>query len=298
MKVAVAGSSGLIGSAVAGDLWSAGHQVIRLVRRSPAAPGQVRWDPRAPGAGLDPAVLEGTQAVLNFAGAPVARRWTAAYKAEIRASRVESTRNLATVLAGLTQRPAVLINASAVGWYGRTAGREVDETDPSGSGFLAGVVRDWEAAADPAREAGIRVVHLRSGVVLAKRGGMLGTTLSLFRVGLGARMGTGTQYLSWISLTDEVGAIRFLLAAEDLSGPVNLTSPHPVTNATYTAALARAVGRPALLTVPSPLLRLAAGELAEEILSDVRAVPRRLLDAGYQFRYPGVDAALAAELAR
>lgn len=298
MKVAVTGSSGLIGSAVAGDLSSAGHQVVRLVRRSPSGPGQVRWDPRAPGAGLDPAALEGTEAVLHFAGAPVGRRWTAAYKAEIRASRVESTRNLAAVLAGLTPRPAVLICASAVGWYGRTDGREVDETAPAGAGFLPGVVRDWEAAADRAREAGIRVVHLRSGVVLAKRGGMLGTTLSLFRVGLGARLGTGTQYLSWISLTDEVGAIRFLLASEDLSGPFNLTSPQPVTNATYTAALARAVGRPALLSVPAPVLRLAAGELAEEILSDVRAVPRRLLDAGYEFRYPAIDAALAAELRR
>jgi hypothetical protein len=298
MKVAIAGSSGVIGSAVTSDLRSGGDQVVRLVRRSPAAADQVRWDPRAPGGGLDPAVLEGTQAVLNFAGAPVARRWTAAYKAEIRASRVESTRNLATVLARLTQRPAVLINASAIGWYGKTAGREVDETAPAGSGFLAGVARDWEAAADPAREAGIRVIHLRSGVVLAKRGGMLGTTLSVFRVGLGARMGAGTQYLSWISLTDEVGAIRFMLRSQNLSGPFNLTAPEPVTNATYTAALARAVGRPAVLAVPAPLLRLAAGELADEILADVRAVPRRLLDAGYEFTYPSIDAALAAELQR
>lgn len=298
MKAAVTGSSGLIGSAVAGDLRSAGHQVIRLVRREPAAADQLRWDPRTPGAGLDPAALEGTQAVLHFAGAPVARRWTTAYKAEIRASRVEGTRNLAAALAGLTERPAVLICASAVGWYGRTAGQEVDESSPSGSGFLAGVARDWEAAADPARQAGIRVVHLRSGVVLAKRGGMLGTTLSLFRVGLGARMGSGTQYLSWISLTDEVGAIRYLLDSPGLSGPFDLTAPQPVTNATYTAALARAVGRPALLAVPSPVLRLAAGELAEEILADVRAVPRRLLDAGYEFRYPDIDAALAAELRR
>ena len=296
MKVAVTGSSGLIGSAVVGDLRSAGHQVIRLVRRAPAGADQVRWDPRAPGAGLDPGVLEGTEAVLHFAGAPVARRWTPAYKAEIKASRVEGTRNLATVLAGLTSRPAVLICGSAVGWYGKTGGREVDESAPSGSGFLAGVVREWEAAADPAREAGIRVVHCRSGVVLAKRGGMLGTTLSLFRVGLGARMGSGSHYLSWISLTDEVGAIAFLLASEGLSGPFDLTSPNPVTNATYTAALARAVRRPALLSVPAPVLRLAAGELAEEILADVRALPRRLLDAGYDFRYPDIDAALAAEL--
>ncbi len=292
------GASGLIGSAVAADLRSSGHQVIRLARRAPTAPDQVRWDPRAPGAGLDPDALQGTDAVLHLAGAPVARRWTAAYKAEIRSSRVDGTRNLATALAGRTDRPAVLICASAVGWYGRTAGREVDETAPAGSGFLAGVVRDWEAAAEPAREAGIRVVHLRSGLVLAKRGGLLGTTLSLFRLGLGARMGTGAQYMSWISLTDEVGAIRFLLASDGLSGPFNLTAPQTVTNAGYTAALARAVRRPALLSVPEPVLRLAAGELAEDILSDVRAVPHRLLDAGYEFQYPAIDAALAAELRR
>lgn len=292
----MAGSSGLIGSAVAADLRSGGHQVVRLVRRVPAAGDQVSWDPRAPGAGLEPGKLEGIEAVLHFAGAPVARRWTAAYKAEIRASRVEGTRNLATALAGLTQRPAVLICASAVGWYGKTAGRKVDESAPNGSGFLAGVVRDWEAAADPAREAGIRVVHCRSGVVLAKRGGMLGTTLSLFRVGLGARMGSGTQYLSWIGRTDEVRAIRFLLDSPELSGPFNLTSPEPVTNADYTAALARAVSRPALLSIPGPVLRLAAGELAEEILADVRAVPRRLLDAGFEFQYPVIGPALAHEL--
>lgn len=292
------GSSGLIGSAVAADLRSRGDQVVRLVRRVPASPDQVRWDPGAEGAGLDPAALQGTEAVLHFAGAPVARRWTAAYKREIRSSRVESTRNLSAALARLPQRPAVLICASAVGWYGKTAGREVDETAPAGTGFLAGVVRDWEAAADPAREAGIRVVHLRSGIVLAKRGGLVGTTLSYFRLGLGARLGSGTQYMSWISLTDEVAAIRFLLASPGLSGPFNLTAPQAVTNAGYTAALARAVGRPALLSVPAPLLRLTAGELSEEILSDVRAVPRRLLEAGYEFEFPGIDEALAAELHR
>jgi uncharacterized protein len=298
VKVAVTGSSGLIGSAVSAELRSRGDEVLRLVRRAPAAAGQVHWDPGAPGAGLDPAALEGTQAVLHFAGAPVARRWTAAYKREIRASRVDATRKLTTVLAGLTQRPAVLICASAVGWYGHTGSREVDESAPAGSGFLPELVRDWEAAADPARQAGIRVVHVRSGVVLAKRGGMVGTTLSLFRLGLGARLGSGSQYLSWISLTDEAAAVRFLLDSDDLSGVFNLTAPQPVTNAAYTAALGRAVGRPAFLSVPAPVLRLAAGELAEEILSDVRAVPRRLLDAGYEFRYPDVDAALAAELRR
>jgi uncharacterized protein len=306
VKVAITGSSGLVGTALAASLRADGHDVIRLVRRPLRAAGELRWDPRAANAGLlssgppGPSALDGLGACVHLAGAGVAdHRWTARYKAEIRASRILGTRALAEALAKLGKPPATLIAASAIGWYGDTGGREVDESAPAGQAFLARVVRDWEAAAAPAAGAGIRVVHIRSGLVLTPRGGMLARLLPLARLGLCPRFSSGRQVMSWISLSDEIGAIRFLLGREDLSGPVNLTAPAPVTNAEFTAALTAAVGRRDLswLRVPAPALRLAVGEAAVELLTSARVRSRRLQEAGYQFRHPALPGALAAELA-
>jgi hypothetical protein len=298
MRVAVTGSSGLIGTALSGALRQDGHEVIPLVRRPPG-PGEIRWDPQAADGGLPPGALDGVDAVVHLSGAPIAGgRWTAARKQMLRASRVQSTQALVTALAAAKSPPQVLLSGSAVGWYGDTGDRAVDETAPAGTGFLANLVRDWESAARPARDAGVRVVNLRSGVVLSRQGGMLGLLTPFFRLGLGARMGSGSQFLSWISLTDHVAAVRFLLGQAGIDGPVNLTAPAPVTNAVFTAALARALHRPALLWVPAPALQLGAGEMSSELLGSTRALPRRLTEAGFAFRYPAIAAALAAELAR
>ena len=302
MKVAVTGSSGLIGTALVASLRSDGHQVIRLVRCPPRSDDEVRWDPRAADAGLPatPRALEGMGACVHLAGAGVAsRRWTSRYKAEIRASRVLGTRALAGALARLDSPPATLVAASAIGWYGDTGGRDVDESAPAGKTFLARLVRDWEAAADPAAEAGIRVVHPRSGLVLTPAGGLLARLLPLARLGLCPRFSSGAQLMSWISLSDEIGAIRFLLDRKDISGPVNLTAPEAVSNSAFTAALHAAVGRRDLpwLRAPGPLLRLGLGEASVEILTSTRAIPERLAAAGYQFRFPALAEALAAELA-
>lgn len=322
-RIAVTGAAGLIGSALSASLRADGHEVVRLIRRQSAAgaalpaPGAAVpvWDPEAAGGGLDPHALAAIDAVVHLAGAGIAdKRWTAARKAEIRGSRIRGTRALATGLAQLRERgqgPAVLLCASAIGWYGDTGGRDVDETAPAGPGFLADLVRDWEAAAQPARDAGIRTVHLRSGLVLAPGGGTLGKLVPVFKAGLGARLGPGTQYMSWISLADEVGAIRFLLGQAGISGPVNLTAPAPVTNAAFTAALNDALGRPTLLHLPVPglripswapgvpraALRLAVGGVASELLSSARVLPRRLLASGYTFQHPGIAAALSYALA-
>ena len=302
MKVAVTGSSGLIGTALMASLRSDGHQVIRLVRRAPRSPDEVRWDPRAADAGLgaDHGVLEGIGACVHLAGAGVAsRRWTRRYKAEIRASRVLGTRALAGALARLAAPPATLVAASAIGWYGETGGREVDESAPAGTTFLARLVRDWEAAAEPAAEAGIRVVHPRSGLVLTPAGGLLGRLLPLARLGVCPRFASGTQAMSWVSLSDEIGAIRFLIDRPDISGPVNVTAPEAVTNAAFAAALNAAAGHRDLswLRVPGPLLRIGLGEASVELLTSTRVVPKRLVAAGYQFRYSALAKALAGELA-
>ena len=303
MKVAVTGSSGLIGTALVASLRADGHEVIKLVRRPPRAADEARWDPRAADAGLVPYAsggLGGLDACVHLAGAGVAdRRWTARYKAEIRASRILGTRALAGALAKLSPPPASLIAASAIGWYGDTGGREVDESAPAGQAFLARLVRDWEAAAGPAADAGIRVVHTRSGLVLTPRGGMLARLLPLARLGLCPRFGSGRQVMSWISLSDEIGAVRFLLDRKDVSGPVNLTAPAPVTNSEFTAALNAVAGRrdQPWLRVPAPALRLALGEAAVELLTSARVLPKRLQKAGYEFRYPTLPGALSAELA-
>jgi hypothetical protein len=239
-------------------------------------------------------VVSGCDAVVSLSGAPVAGgRWTPARKRVLRDSRIGPTSTLVTAIAAAAAPPAVLLSGSAIGWYGDTGDREVDETAPAGDSFLAGLVTDWEAAAAPAREAGTRVVLLRSGLVLAPKGGLLGPLAPLFRLGLGGRIGPGRQYLSWIALADHVRAARFLLE-HDVDGPVNLTAPAPVTNAAFTAALGRAVHRPAVFAVPAPALRAALGEVSTELLGSVRARPARLLAAGFTFQYPSIDAALAA----
>jgi len=297
MNVAVTGSSGLIGTALVAALRADGHDVIRLVRAGPGAADAIVWDPQADRGGLDPRSLDGVAAVVHLAGAGLAdKRWTPGYQAEIRDSRVRGTRALAGALAAMAAPPGVLLSGSAIGWYGDTGGREVTESDPAGSGFLAKVVRDWEAAAGDAARAGIRVVTLRSGVVLSPKGGMLGRLLPLFRLGIGGRIGTGRQVMSWIGLSEWVAAVRFLLGRDDISGPVNLTTPSPVSNAEFTSALAAAVHRPAVMLVPVPALKLAIGGVSSDILSSARVLPRRLLDEGYQFRHPGIAGALAAEL--
>jgi uncharacterized protein len=308
VKVAVTGSSGLIGVALTASLRADGHQVVRLVRRPPAAPGgpealrEVRWDPRAADAGRPP--LSGLDAVVHLAGAGVAsHRWTAGYKAEIRASRVLATRALAAALAAEPEKPKTFVVASAIGWYGDTGGQAVTEDAPAATAFLSRVVHDWEAAADPAREAGIRVVCLRTGLVLGAGGGLLARLAPPARFGLLPRFGDGSQVMSWISLTDEVRAIRFLLdgaGAAERSGSYNLTAPAPVTDAELTAALHAAYHRPDFgwLRVPAPLLKLGLGQMSSELLNSARVLPKRLLEAGFTFEYPTIEAALAAELPR
>lgn len=297
MRVVVTGASGLIGSALVASLTADGVEVIRLVRRTPTSAAESRWDPRASRGGLDPAVVSGADAVVHLSGAPVAGGlWTPARKRVLRESRIDSTRIIAEAIAAAPVPPPVLLSGSAIGWYGDTEDREVTESAPAGSGFLAGLVRDWEAAAAPASAAGSRVVSLRSGVVLSAAGGMLKPLLPLFRLGLGARFGSGRQYFSWIALADHIRAVRFLLGDDAPAGPVNLTAPAPVTNAEFTAALGRAVHRPELLRVPAVVMRTALGELSGEILGSTRVLPARLGEAGFTFRYPGIDAALAATL--
>jgi uncharacterized protein (TIGR01777 family) len=300
MRVVVSGSSGLIGTALGTSLAGTGDEMIRLVRRPPESSGEIRWDPGAAAGGIDPGAMAGVDAVVHLAGAPVAAgRWTAARKQEIRESRVAGTRGLVSALAATDRPPSVLLCGSAIGYYGDTGGREVDESAPPGTGFLADVVRDWEAAAAPATEAGVRVVNLRTGIVLSRNGGVLGRLLPMFRLGLGARVGSGSQVMSWIMLTDVVRIIRFLLERQDLAGPVNLTAPHPATNAEFTAALAAAAGHRARLGIPAAVLQLGLGEVSGELLSSARVLPRRLLDAGGQELWTGggpIDGALAAEL--
>jgi uncharacterized protein (TIGR01777 family) len=302
VKIAVTGSSGLIGTALVDSLRADGHEVIRLVRRAPRAPDEKRWDPRAADGGLlNPrsSALDGLAACVHLAGAGVAdHRWTARYKAEVRASRVLGTRALAGALTKLSPSPATLVAASAIGWYGDTGGREVDESAPPGQGFPARLVRDWEAAAKPAADVGIRVVHPRSGLVLTPRGGVLARLLPLARLGLCPGLGSGRQVMSWVSLTDEIAAVKFLLGRTDLSGPVNVTAPAPVTNAEFAAALNVAAGRRPRpwLRVPAPLLRLAVGEASVELLNSARVRSGRLQEAGFEFRYPDLPGALRAEL--
>jgi uncharacterized protein (TIGR01777 family) len=294
--VAVAGASGLIGSALVRSLRADGHEVVRLVRRAPRAADEVRWDPEAQR--VDAAGLMGCAAVVNLAGAGVAsRRWSDAYKARLRASRVLGTAALAEAVASLDERPRVFVNGSAIGFYGETGGLVVDESAPPGDGFLPSLCVEWEEATAAAQEAGIRTVFARTGLVVARNGGAWGPLFPLFRAGLGGRLGNGRQYWSFISLHDEVAALRHLLDTPSLAGPVNLTAPEPVTNREVTAVMGRVLRRPTLVSVPSVALRVVLGEMAGDVLGSTRAVPRRLLDSGFTFAFPGVEDAVRAALA-
>jgi uncharacterized protein (TIGR01777 family) len=294
VRVVVAGSSGLIGTALVAHLRAADHEVLRLVRRAPAAPDERGWDP--PAGRIDPGTFDGVDAVVNLNGVGIADRpWTGSRKQQLRDSRTVPTEVLATAVA--EHHVPTLLSGSGINFYGDTGDREVDETAPAGAGFLAELCQDWEAATKPAVAAGSRVVLLRTAVVLSPAGGILSRLRPLFKLVLGGRLGSGRQYFPWISLDDDVDAIRFLLEDPAVSGPVNLAGPELVTNAEFTRALAGAVGRPAPFVAPAFLMRAVLGQLAEEmVLTGPRARPAALLDAGFQYRHPGITEALAAAI--
>ncbi|QGV82834.1 TIGR01777 family protein [Streptomyces ficellus] len=292
-RVAVTGSSGLIGTALVRSLRADGHEVVRLVRRPARSGDEVEWDPRRQY--VDAAGLAGCDAVVHLAGAGVGeRRWTEAYKKEIRDSRVLGTAAIAEAVASLDVPPKVLLCGTALGYYGDTGSRAVDETAPAGDGFLPSVCVEWEEAAAAAEEAGIRVAYARTGLVVAREGGAWGRLFPLFRAGLGGRLGDGEQYWSFISLHDEVAALRHILDTESLAGPVNLTAPDPVTNREVTAAMGRVLRRPAFLHVPAPALRVALGDFASDVLGSQRVLPTRLLGSGFRFAFPTIDTAIAS----
>jgi len=287
-RIAITGSCGLIGTALVGHLKSEGHTVQRLVRRAPVAVDEVMWDPQT--GYVDLSALEGVDAIIHLAGAPVdGKRWSKKYRAEILNSRLLGTSTIAKAVA--TVKPSVFISASAMGWYGESGNRAVIETDRVGDDFLAAVCREWEAAADLAGD--VRTVKLRTGLVLDPTGGALGKMLPLFRLGFGGKLGSGKQWWSWITLHDVVRAIDFALV-ENISGPINLTTPNPVTNQEFTSALARAVHRPALFPAPAIALKIALGGFSNEILGSKRVLPQVLQDAGFTWNYPHITETLDA----
>ena len=312
-QVVLSGASGMVGAALQRGLAGAGMRVLQLVRaKTPgrmgeaallpgavgvAIPGQFPWDPAATPPVTPAHVLEGFTAAIHLSGANVAaHRWTASYKREIAVSRVQTTRALAEALAGLRNPPRTLLVASATGIYGDRGDEPLDETSATGRGFLADVCRDWEAAAQPARDAGIRVVNLRFGIVIGA-GGALARMAPIFRLGLGGPLGHGSQWMPWISTVDLVRAVLFVLQTPSLDGPVNITAPAPVTNAAFTRALAAQLGRPAFLPAPAFALRLAFGQMADEaLLAGARVYPAKLTNAGFAFTHPNLAAALAAAL--
>ena len=294
MKVLIAGASGFLGQALIRELTDHGHQVHALVRRPARNGSEIEWHPEH--GSIDPDALRGYGAVIGLSGAGIGdRRWTPAYKQELIDSRVKPTGALAKALAFLpvTQRPRTFLSASAVGYYGNRGDELLPETGGAGEGFLADLVVRWEAATEPAAEAGVRVVPLRTGLVLSARGGLLARLIPLYRKGLGGRLGSGQQFQPWITLADEVGAIRFLLESDDVAGPVNLTGPAPVRNQEFNDELGRVLNRPAKLAVPRLALRAALGEFANGgVLASERVIPERLLAAGYRFKHSELRSAL------
>lgn len=297
-RIILSGASGMLGSALRRALDERGIQFLQLLRRVPERPGQLQWDPSSEPPVKNPADLEGAGAAIHLSGASVgAHRWTPEYRRAIVASRVESTCKLAQTLARLARPPRSLLVASAVGIYGNRDDELLTETSAPGTGFLADLCQQWEAAARPAVEAGIRVVHLRFGIVLGPGQGALQQMLPPFRVGLGAKLGSGRQWMSWVAQEDAIAGILFALERDSISGPVNVTAPHPVPNSELTRNLARQLRRPAILTVPAFALRLMFGMMAEEaLLSSARVQPAKLLEAGFQFALPEIGEALQKAL--
>lgn len=296
MKIVIAGASGLIGSAVGPEFERAGHEVHRLVRREPRGPREIAWDPAA--RRLDPARIAGADVVVNLAGENIgAGRWTAARRKRIRESRIDATHTLVTAIAAASPKPRVLLNASAVGIYGDRGDEILTEASAVGVGFLPEVCLAWETHAEGAAAAGVRVVLLRFGVVLAPSGGAMAKMLPLFRAGLGGRLGDGRQWMSWVSIEDVAGVMRHCAENSGCAGPMNVVAPNPVTNAEFTATLARVLRRPAVLPAPAFALRAAFGSMADEaLLASARAVPERLRGSGYVFRHSVLEEALRAVL--
>jgi uncharacterized protein (TIGR01777 family) len=293
MRIAVTGSTGLIGTALVRSLHADGHEVTRLVRRPPRTDDEVRWDPKRQY--VDARGLDGCDGFVHLAGAGVGdHRWTAAYKKEIHDSRVLGTAAIAETVASLEEPPRVLVCGSAIGFYGDTGDRAVDETAPPGHGFLPSLCLEWEEAATAAQEAGVRTVFARSGLVISREGGAWGRLFPIFQAGLGGRLGSGRQYWSFIAVHDHVAALRHLIDTETLDGPVNITSPEPVTNREVTAAMGRVLHRPTPLPVPAAALRIALGELAGDTLGSQRVLPQRLLDSDFTFAFPKIDDAIRA----
>ena len=291
MKILVAGSSGLIGTALVKRLLGDGHEVMRLVRRTPSVADEVRWDPAT--GSIDAASLEGVEAAVHLGGASIAgKRWNAEYKQEIRDSRVNSTRLLSETLAKLDPSPAVFLCASALGYYGDRGDEVLTENSPQGSGYLADVTAEWEAATSAASDAGIRVCNMRIGVVLSETGELPRSMLLPFKLGLGGKLGSGRQYMSWVHIDDAVGAFAHALDTPSLNGPVNLSAPNPVTNAEFTKALAGVLSRPALFTVPAFALRIAMGEMAQFALASSRLYPLKIMESGYKFKWDEIEPAL------
>ena len=291
MKVLVSGATGLVGSALSTELKNKGHSVIVLSRSKPSSDDTIRWDPSR--GQIDASRLEGIDAVVHLAGENIVGRWTEEKKRKIRDSRVQSTRLLAETVAGLSEKPGAMICASAIGYYGDRGNELLREESEPGEAFLSKVVEEWEAAAKPAREAGIRVANLRFGIVLSPEGGALGTTLPIFKLGGGGKVGSGRQWWSWVALDDVVGALVHALENESVEGPVNVVAPNPMTNAEYTKVLGDVLNRPTVLPAPAPALRLALGQVADELLlASARVEPAKLKESGYDFRYPELKGAL------
>jgi uncharacterized protein (TIGR01777 family) len=298
MRILISGASGFIGTALRPALSAAGHATTALVRHSPSLDAsEVQWNPRQP---LDPRVLQGFDALIHLAGKNVSGRWTEKFKREVRESRVQGTKTLAVAAAESfweAGRPRVMVAASAIGYYGDRGDEELSESSSRGSGFLADVCQEWEGAAAPARDAGIRVVHIRIGVVLAKQGGALKAMLTPFQLGLGGPVGNGKQFWSWIALDDVVSAFVFALGNEALSGPVNAVAPHPARNTEFTRELGKALHRPAIVPVPAFVVRTIFGEMGQSLLlASARVMPAKLQAAGFRFQHPDLSEALQAVL--
>lgn len=298
--VLLSGASGLIGTTLKRALRADGTSIVELVRHAPSGSGQVQWNPAAPQPIADTGRLEGIAVAIHLSGANLSsHRWTPEYRRQIVESRIQTTRSLVDTLKQLSHPPHALLCASAVGIYGNRGDEILNESSPTGSGFLAETCLAWEAEANRAAEANIRVVHLRFGVVLAREGGALRQMLPIFKMGLGGRLGTGRQWMSWIAIDDLTRAVLHILQTESLRGAFNLTSPVPVRNSDFTHALGRALHRPAIFTVPRFALNAAFGQMAEEaLLASTRAIPQRLAESGFQFRLPLIDNALNAILLR